>query len=101
MLIPDATGDVSCGLCFVEITELDHAMRVMGNGHVLEIPMIADMPMSAWYACRYHMAEKSPAVQPTRQRRVLIEARFQVVREDQNAREVRGGGGDAHGWSMG
>jgi hypothetical protein len=41
------------------------------------------MPSSGWAACKYHMAEKSPTVQPTRQRKVLIIARFHTGTEDQ------------------
>ena len=44
--------------------------------HVLDRAMIVDSPRSAWNDCRYHIAEKSPTVQPTRHRRVLIPARF-------------------------
>lgn len=56
--------------------------------------MMLDMPMSGWKACRYHMAAKSPVVQPTRHRKVLTPARRHADREDQKARVVRGGGGD-------
>jgi hypothetical protein len=59
--------------------------------HVLEIAMIVCMPRSVWKAWRYHIAEKSPIVQPTRQRRVLIAARFQIGLDDQNCDEVGGG----------
>lgn len=49
--------------------------------------MMVDIPRSAWKDCRYHMAEKSPAVHPTRHRRVLIPARFQTGVELQNCVE--------------
>jgi hypothetical protein len=48
--------------------------------------MMACMPNSGWNAWRYHMAEKSPAVQPTRHRRVLTPARFHVALELQKLR---------------
>ncbi|CAH0030217.1 unnamed protein product [Clonostachys rhizophaga] len=47
---------------------------------------MACMPSSGWNAWRYHMAEKSPAVQPTRHRRVLTPARFHVALELQKSR---------------
>ncbi|CAH0056330.1 unnamed protein product [Clonostachys solani] len=47
---------------------------------------MACMPSSGWNAWRYHMAEKSPTVQPTRHRRVLTPARFHVALELQKSR---------------
>lgn len=59
----------------------------MFNAHVLDRAMIGDIPRSAWKDCRYHIAEKSPAVHPTRHRRVLTPARFQTGVELQNCVE--------------
>lgn len=52
--------------------------------------MIVPMPKSAWYACRYHIAAKSPVVQPTRHRNVFTPARRHVARHDQKARDSTG-----------
>jgi hypothetical protein len=52
---------------------------------VLEMAMMVLMPRSAWYAWRYHMAEKSPVVQPSRQRDVLTMALFHTERERQKS----------------
>lgn len=52
---------------------------------LLDIPMIMPIPMSAWFACRNHIDEKSPREQPMRQRNVLIAARFHKCREPQNS----------------
>lgn len=43
------------------------------------------MPTSGWKAWRYHIAEKSPNVQPTKHRRVLTAARRHVGREVQKS----------------
>lgn len=45
---------------------------------VLEMAMMAPIPRSGWDAWRYHIAEKSPAVHPTKHRSVLTEARRHV-----------------------
>lgn len=58
--------------------------------HVLERAMMVDIPRSEWKDCRYHIAEKSPAVHPTRHRRVLTPARFQTGVELQNCLEDNG-----------
>lgn len=51
--------------------------------HVLEMAMMLEMPSSGCAACRYHMAEKSPAVHPTRHRVVLTMALFHTGFDDQ------------------
>lgn len=58
---------------------------------LLEIPIMALMPRSGWKAWRYHIAEKSPNVQPTRHRRVLTPARLQICLDDQNSSVLIGG----------
>lgn len=54
---------------------------------LLEIAMMASMPISEWKAWRYHMAEKSPRVQPMRHRRVLTPARRHVDLDVQKPRD--------------
>jgi len=57
----------------------------------LEMAMMPPMAMSGWKAWRYHMAEKSPSVQPTRHLSVLTPARRHVGREAQKADSVTEG----------
>lgn len=52
----------------------------------LETAIIVPIPRSGMYVCKAHKAEKSPIVHPTRQRKVLMPALFQVFRQVQNAR---------------
>ena len=56
--------------------------------HILDIPMMVLIPSSGYFACRIHKAEKSPSVQPIRQRNVLIVARFHVCLDVQNPSDV-------------
>jgi hypothetical protein len=72
VVIPDATN-----IC----QQLSWSIFV---AYILERAMMIGNPRSAWNDCRYHIAEKSPAVHPTRQRRVLTPARFQTGVEVQN-----------------
>ena len=73
--MPDATG-----VC----QQVSQSMSLV---HVLDRAMMVGTPRSAWNDCRYHIAERSPAVQPTRHRSVLIPARFQTGVELQNCAE--------------
>lgn len=57
--------------------------------------MMAPVPRSGWKAWRYHMAEKSPSVQPTRHRRVLTPARCHADLDDQKSVEAMDGTGVA------
>ena len=66
----------------------------MWERDVLDVPMIICIPRSGWKDWRYHIAEKSPAVQPMRQRNVFRDARFQVGGEDQKGGDESDGGGD-------
>ncbi|KAF6826121.1 hypothetical protein CPLU01_09853 [Colletotrichum plurivorum] len=58
----------------------------------LDIAMTDSTAISGWNDWRYHIAEKSPKVQPTRHRNVLTPARFQVGREAQKSQDSTGGG---------
>ncbi|KAF6798789.1 hypothetical protein CSOJ01_12630 [Colletotrichum sojae] len=58
----------------------------------LDIAMTDSTAISEWNDWRYHMAEKSPRVQPTRHRNVLTAARFHVGREAQKSQDSTGGG---------
>ena len=55
--------------------------------NLLESAMIVVNPRSAWNDCRYHMAEKSPAVQPIRHLKVLTPARRHTAGDPQNWRD--------------
>lgn len=44
------------------------------------------IPSSGYKDCSVHMAEKSPTVQPSKQRSVFIRALFHVDLQDQNVR---------------
>lgn len=55
--------------------------------NVLEIAMIVPIPRLGCVACKYHMAEKSPVVQPTKHRIVLTEALCHVDFDDQNPKD--------------
>lgn len=54
---------------------------------VLEMLIIVAMPSSGVYACSSHMAEKSPSVQPMRQRKVLTPALIHVWLDVQKSRD--------------
>lgn len=62
-------------------------LQMILMSHILDRAMVVDNPRSAWNDCRYHMAEKSPTVQPTRHRSVLIPALFHTGVELQNCVE--------------
>ena len=55
-----------------------------GTSILLESAMIVVSPRSAWNDCRYHMAEKSPAVQPIRHLKVFTPARRHTAEDLQN-----------------
>lgn len=57
-----------------------------GKSNALDMPMVGPMPRCGQAAWRYHMAEKSPTVHPTRQRSVLTSARRQTGVDDQKGR---------------
>lgn len=56
--------------------------------------MMVSTPKCEWNACRYHMAEKSPRVQPTRHLKVLTPALRQAEREAQKSYEKKDEVGD-------
>lgn len=70
-----------------------HTFQPVEQFDILEIPMMALVPISGWKAWRYHMAEKSPSVQPTRHLSVLTPARFHVGLDDQKSTDVTAGAG--------
>lgn len=55
--------------------------------------MMVPMPIVGYESWRYHIAEKSPAVQPTRHRSVLMAARFHSMREAQKLGAIADEGG--------
>ena len=57
--------------------------------NLLEIAIVICMLMSGWNACRYHMDEKSPSVQPTKHRSVFRAERRHIDREAQKLSVVR------------
>lgn len=57
---------------------------------LLDRAIIVDTPSSPWNDCRYHMAEKSPTVQPTRHLKVLTPARLHTNEEFQNCVDDNG-----------
>lgn len=59
--------------------------------------MMAPVPSSGWKDWRNHMAEKSPKVQPTRQRVVLRPALRHVEGDDQKSSDVGDGVDLGHG----
>jgi hypothetical protein len=61
-----------------------------GASVLLESAMIVVSPRSAWNDCRYHMAEKSPAVQPIRHLKVLTPARRHTAEDPQKWRDDNG-----------
>jgi len=57
----------------------------------IDTAMIVPTPSSGYTVCSVHMAEKSPAVQPARHRKVLSEARLQADCRLQKDKLVVGG----------
>jgi hypothetical protein len=50
--------------------------------------MVTLTPSAGYECCRYHIMDRSPALQPTRQRNVFTPARLHALRDCQNRTSV-------------